>query len=443
MKENIILQEDTMDRILIIQKIVERKITQAEGSQELGVTDRQVRRLVCRFKQEGWSGLVPRSRGGNNRLSVSIRDQALSFICKHYPDFGPTFACEKLKETHGLSVSRETLRKWMISAGLWKGKKRRKARIHQSRERRSRFGELVQIDGSYHDWFEGRGPKCCLIVMIDDATSRLIHMRFEECETTFGYMRAVETHLKRYGRPVSYYSDKHSIFRKNREDCVDRLQEPTHFHRALKDLKIELICAHTAQAKGRVERANKTLQDRLIKEMRLLGISSMEEGNAYLSEFIDKYNQKFSVSAADASDAHRPVHHTDKALMLLLSKQTIRKVSKNLEISYNKKIYQLTGVGKGYRLRQGEVMIHETCYGETHLVYQGEFLQYKIFCRSDLPLCADSKELISVVNRVMERIDFSGFCPQGPQPPQPPPHVFINDTKGCGLVGKQEQGGHF
>jgi len=162
----------------------------------------------------------------------------------------------------------------MMEVGLWKGRSRQKARIHQSRDRRPRFRELVQIDGSPHDWFESRAPKCCLLVMIDDATSRLIFMRFEESETTFGYMRCVSgSHLKRYGRPVAYYSDRHSIFKTTREQCVDRMLQDTQLHRALKDLKIDLICANSPQAKGRVERANSTLQDRLIKEMRLKGIS--------------------------------------------------------------------------------------------------------------------------------------------------------------------------
>ncbi len=173
----------------------------------------------------------------------------------------PTFAAEKLNACEGLKLSKETLRQWMIAAGIWKKRTRKKAySIHQSRERRTRFGELVQIDGSHHDWFEGRGPKCCLLVFVDDATSRIIGLHFDKSETTLGYMHLIQQHLKHYGRPLAYYSDKHGIFKVTKKGANGKDQD-TQLHRALKTLQIELICAHSSQAKGRVERNNQTLQD--------------------------------------------------------------------------------------------------------------------------------------------------------------------------------------
>ena len=404
MKKNIIIQEDTMERILILQRVVDKKMTQIEAGEELKLTERQVRRLIRNFKLKGWEGLVAKKQEGNKKFRSEFKEEVLGFIRGKYYDFGPTFAAEKLKENHGLQISKETLRQWMMAENIWKGKRRKKARIHQSRERRSRFGELVQIDGSPHDWFEGRAPRCCLIVMIDDASSKIICMRFEVTETTLGYMRCIEKHLKKYGRVLAYYSDRHSIFKTTREQCVDRLLEDTQLYRALKDLGIELICANSPQAKGRVERANSTLQDRLIKEMRLRGISSIEAGNAYLEEYIEMHNKKFSVEPKSAENAHRPLNKTEKELELILSKQETRKVSKNLEISFEKKIYQIKGVGHGYRLRQAHVTICETLKGETKIMYQGKELEYNLFEPATGPKEADSKDLNHVMDKLVRAV---------------------------------------
>lgn len=388
-----------MDRILILQRVVDKKMTQIEAGEELNLTDRQIRRLLKKFKLKGWEGIIGKKQEGNKKFRSEFKEEVIGFIRGKYYDFGPTFAAEKLKENHDLQISKETLRQWMMAENIWEGKRRKKARIHQSRERRSRFGELVQIDGSPHDWFEGRAPKCCLLVMIDDASSKIIYMRFEVTETTFGYMRCIEKHLKKYGRALAYYSDRHSIFKTTREQCVDRLLEDTQLYRALKELGIELICANSPQAKGRVERANSTLQDRLIKEMRLREISSMEEGNAYLEEYIKHHNKKFSVEPRSPENAHRPLNKTEKELELILSKREGRKVSKNLEISFEKKIYQIKGVGHGYRLRQGQVTICETFKGETKIMYQGKELEYNIFEPAG-PQEADSKD----VNHIMDKL---------------------------------------
>ncbi len=270
-----------MDKIIVLQDIKRRNLTQQEGANLLALSPRHVRRLLKRVAAEGPSGLKRRPTKRNNRShSACFKKSVISKVKERYSDFGPTFASEKLLEIDGLKINKETLRQWMIQEALWKGKIRKSSPLHQSRQRRPRFGELVQIDGSHHDWFEGRRAKCCLLVFIDDATSTILAMGFEESETTAGYMSGIDAHLSQWGRPLAYYSDRHSIFRTTRN--VDGYFKDTELHRALKDLNIELICAYSSQAKGRVERANQTLQDRLIKEMRLKNISTIEKANVYL-----------------------------------------------------------------------------------------------------------------------------------------------------------------
>lgn len=393
-----IFTEVEMDRLFILRQVVEHQLTQDEAGHKLGLSSRQIRRLLKRFTTNGSQGIKSLNAGRNRAFPEDFKVQVLEALKVNYIDFGPTFAAEKLCEYQGLQINRETLRQWMIEAGLWKGRARKDARIHQSRERRSRLGELVQIDGSHHDWFEGRAPKCCLIVFIDDATSKILTMRFEPSETTMGYFRCLKNHLKMHGKPVAYYSDKHSIFKTTRKDCVDGRLSDTQVHRALRELQIELICAHSSQAKGRVERANKTLQDRLIKEMRLNKISTLEAANIYLPIFIAQYNERFSVKAVNLEDAHRPVEQPE-ALKHVLSVQTTRKLSKNLEFSHSNIIYQIQRPGGGYRLRHAEVTISENTDGEKEVFYGKESLQYKIFSHlTKQPPVVDTKEINPLVD---------------------------------------------
>lgn len=390
-----------MDRIYILRQVQEGKLTQEEGGARLGITSRQIRRLLNRIEEQGVEGIKRKSCSGNRVFSKDFKASVMEKVKAHYSDFGPTFASEKLLECNGLSVNRETLRQWMIESGLWKRRARKSARIHQSRERRPRFGELVQIDGSHHDWFEGRAPKCCLLVFIDDATSKILTLRFEESETTLGYLRCIESHLKSYGCPLAYYSDRHSIFKTTRKDCVDGRLADTQLHRALRELKIELICANSSQAKGRVERANQTLQDRLIKEMRLRQISSIEEANAYIPEFLKLYNNRFSVEPEIPQDAHQPVYHALDALRRILSIQTTRKLSKNLQFSHKRTLYQIERPGGGYRFRHTEVIVCEHTDGSVEVLCHKKPLQYKVLQhQNNQPLTADKKE----INMIMDQI---------------------------------------
>lgn len=239
-------------------------------------------------------------------------------VTLNYSDFGPTLASEKLNERDHIIVSKETLRQWMIDWNLWQLKRRKMATIHQQRIRRVCFGELVQIDGSPHDWFEGRAEKCCLIAFIDDATSKAIQLRFFPVENTQAYFECVKRHIKKYGRALCYYCDRHAIFRVNHPNALGG-QGETQFERAMKELGIQTINANLPQANGRVERDNRTLQDRLIKEMRLRQISDIDTANIFLKEFIDDYNRKFAKTLSNKTDMHLKTIPSDEILNAILS----------------------------------------------------------------------------------------------------------------------------
>jgi transposase len=397
----ILFNEDEMNRICVIRKVMERRCSQKEAGIELGLSDRQVRRMLKRFKSEGVQGAQKKHKGGNRSFKEDFKDEVIRLVKEHYHDFGPKFASEKLLQKHNLEINRETLRQWMMTGGIWKGRTRKKARIHQQRERRSCFGELVQIDGSHHDWFEGRAPKCCLLVFIDDATSRIVCMRFKETETTAGYMRLILKHITTHGRPLAYYSDKHSIFITTRQHSVDGRLEDTQVQRALRTLQINLICAHSSQAKGRVERANKTLQDRLIKEMRLGGVSSIGEGNVSLEAFVVDYNRQFSVAPASSGDAHKILYHSQEQLKNILSIHETRKLSKNLEFSHRNKIYQIVTKTTGYRLRHKEVNVYTRLDGEIVVMADNKELSYDVMDSKHERYQADSKEINALVDALV------------------------------------------
>ena len=283
------------ERLSIMKQIESKKLKQREASESLGLSLRQTQRLLRSYREEGPQGLISKRRGKVNprKIPLERRLKIVGIIKGKYPDFGPTFASEKLREEENILVSRETVRKLMIEEGIWQAKQKKEKKVYQRRARRSQEGELVQADGSYHDWFEGRAPKCCLIQFVDDATSKILYAKFCEWESKNNYFSCLEEYLKKHGKPQGLYVDKHSVFRVTREE-IKKGEGVTAFHKALKSLKIKLICANSPQAKGRVERKNGVLQDRLIKEMRLRKISTIEEGNRYLEEdFIERHNKKY------------------------------------------------------------------------------------------------------------------------------------------------------
>lgn len=277
----VVMSERELKRVEVLAQVDDGRLSVDNAANMLALTRRQVFRLLKLYRQDGASGIRHKARGKppNNRIHKAKRDYALSLIKENYPDFGPTLTAEMLAEHHGFEVSRETVRKWMSGAGLWLSRKQRRT-FHQPRLRRECFGELIQIDGSEHRWFEDRGDPCTLLVFIDDATSTLMELRFVTSENTFSYFEALERYLTTHGRPVAFYSDKHTVFRVPKPS--EHMTGMTQFGRALAELQIEILCANTSQAKGRVERANRTLQDRLVKELRIAGISNMEDGNAFL-----------------------------------------------------------------------------------------------------------------------------------------------------------------
>lgn len=392
-EEQMTMSQRELDRVGVIRVVVEKRLRQKDAARQLGLSVRQVKRLVQRYRAEGAAGLISRHRGRrpNNQIPDALRREILGLVRSRYTDFGPTLACEKLAERHDYKLSVETLRQWMIADGLWKPKARKPARIHQRRPRRPCRGELVQIDGSPHDWFEERGPRCTLIVFIDDATSELLALRFAPAETTQAYMETLDGYLRQHGRPVAFYSDKHSIFRVNNPE---REGELTQFTRALRTLDIEPIHANTPQAKGRVERANQTLQDRLVKELRLRGISDLETANAFLPEFIQAYNQRFAVPPQNPADAHRPLLHSSEELAQILSLHHTRTLSKNLTFQFKNREYQLQGQGKGYRLRGAHVTLCEAFDGSVTVMHKGHVLDYRILVQGEPPASLDDEKSI-------------------------------------------------
>jgi len=363
-------------RLQIVEKLNDGLLGQSKASKLLGISCRQVRRLLKAYRRQGGKSLVSKKRGkpSNNKIDEEVKQNVLAITRKKYSDFGPTFLREKLLENYNISVSKETLRKWLIAENIWTARHCKKARIHQMRERRDCFGELIQIDGSPHDWFEGRREKCCLLVFIDDATSKLVNLRFEEVETTAGYFRTAKEYITKYGLPMAFYSDKHSIFRINMPNC----EGTTQFGRAVQELGIEIICANSPQAKGRVERANGILQDRLVKEMRLRGISEIETANAYLPEFVEQYNKRYAVEPKNSADAHVKLNGNENLDLIFCFKEE-RELSKNLELSYHNDLYQIKTENKGYRLRHAKVTVCEDLEGKITIIYKGEKLPYKYY----------------------------------------------------------------
>jgi hypothetical protein len=367
-----------LNRLEILGRVLERRLTQVEAGSQLGLSVRQVARLCRKLRTEGPPGLVSKKRGltSNRVLPSALRERSLDLIRSRYPDFGPTLAAEKLRELHDVTVSVETLRKWMIDAEIWVTRRSRTGRVHQPRHRRSCVGELIQIDGCDHEWFEERAPRCTLLVYVDDATSRLMELRFVASESTFDYFASTESYLRRHGKPVAFYSDQASIFRIT--GSARNTSGLTQYSRALSELNIDIVCANTPQAKGRVERAHLTLQDRLVKELRLRDISTQDEANAYVPEFIEDYNKRFAKEPQSNHDAHRPVRK-DESLELTFTWQEDRKVSQNLTLHYKRALYLIEPRPDAQRLRGKRCRVYEYPDGRLEFRDGGENFPFTAF----------------------------------------------------------------
>jgi len=344
------MSDKEIQRLAVLQDVRDQRITQVRAAEILNLSTRQITRLLLKLNQHGVGGLAHASRGqpGHRRHDDFLKSECLSIISEHFIGFGPTLAHEKLKSMFGLNVPIETVRRWMTANDLWIPRSKRVKRPYQPRYNRDYFGELVQIDGSYHDWFEGRDAKCCLLVYIDDATGKLQHLRFCEAETTFDYMISTRAYIEQHGKPLAFYSDKHSVFRVNQSSNKDT--KITQFGCVLSTLNIDIIFANSPQVKGRVERANRTLQDRLIKEMRLEGISSINEANIWLPCFIQQFNCRFTKVAFNSKDLHRSLTETVQELDDIFTWREPRKVSKSLTITYDKYMYILKNIEENQKL---------------------------------------------------------------------------------------------
>jgi transposase len=395
MDELLTMSNREITRLEAMSRIKDKRLTQKEAARMLNLSVRQVKRLYRAYQEHGAKGLISARRGkpSNHRLEAGVEQQVMDLLKEKYEDFGPTLAHEKLTEVHGISISRESVRKLMILEGMWKPKCAKKPSVHQMRERRACYGELEQIDGSDHAWFEERGPKCTLLVMIDDATGLIGELWFVPDETFFAYCEAVRHYVERYGKPVAFYSDKHGIFRVNQPRPLGQTSGLTQFGRAMEELDIQIICANTPQAKGRIERANQTLQDRLVKELRLRGISDIDSANAYLPEFREDFNRRFAVAPRSNHDAHRPLL-TSENLDLILTHQKTGTLSKNLTVQYNHIIYQVQSERPDYTLRKAKVTLCENAQGEVTILYQNKPLAYTVYQKAPRQAeVADSKTL--------------------------------------------------
>ena len=425
MKGLITMSSKEANRIAVLDKLLDGIIRQKQAARQLGLSTRQVRRLREKYQKEGIDGLVHKNRGkiSNNKIPDKEINRAVKLVSKHYFDFGPTLAHEKLVEHHRIAFGIDTLRQAMIKADLWQPKKRKKPRIHQLRTRRECEGELIQIDGSPHRWFEDRAPACNLLAFMDDATGKIKWLEFVNEETTLTYLKAIKEYLVRYGKPLALYADKHSVFRINQTKegtaAATDSHGDTQFSRALRQLEIELISAHSPQAKGRVERLFETLQDRLVKELRLKGINTMQQGNRYLPEFSKAFNQKFSVKPKNKINVHRPLLKTDN-LEQILTIQHQRRLSKNLTCQFENKIYQIVTKRPDYALRHAPVLIKQHLDNSITIEYKGKRLNYLIYKKQPKAEIITGKQLQRVINNLRQNRQIQLTLTRDIQPKIPP-----------------------
>jgi Homeodomain-like domain len=374
-KDIIVASQRELKRLHIIQKVLEGALKQTEAAELLLLSTRQTRRISSRIKEEGAHGVVHRSRGraSNRKLPGEVKERVLELYRKHYEGFGPTLAQEKLHEREGICISDETLRTWLLGDGLWK--KKRKWRQHrQWRPRKNRKGEMIQIDGSHHDWFEGRGPSCVFMGYIDDATGKVFG-RFYEYEGTIPAMDSFRRYIRKNGLPMSLYMDKHTTYKSTGkltlEDELTGTEPMSEFGRAMKELGVELIHANSPQAKGRVERLFNTLQDRLVKEMRLKGISSIVEANEFLREYLPIYNRRFAKKAAQRDNLHRPI---PKGLNLdrILCIKTERTLRNDFTIAHDRTLYQIEE-----SITTKKLMVEEYTDGSMAIWCRGQKMKFR------------------------------------------------------------------
>lgn len=370
----IMLSQKDLKRLHVIEKVREGTIKQVSASKLLSLSTRQIRRILSRISKEGLRGIVHRSRGkpSNRRYCDAVKSRSIVLYRQRYRGFGPTLAAEKLFEEDGIRITDETLRKWLIASGDWK--KARKRSVHrQWRERKQHCGAMVQMDGSHHDWFEGRGPRCVLMGYIDDATNRA-YGRFYGYEGTMPAMDSFRRYVGKYGIPLSVYLDKHGAYKSNGKPTLEEelkgIGPLSEFERALSELAVEVIHANSPQAKGRIERLFCTLQDRLVKEMRLRNITSIEEANTFLDQYWPVYNRRFAVSPVRKEDLHRNI---PKGLNLndIFCVKTKRTLRNDFTVTHNRKLYQIQS-----HIRASAVVVLDRLDGSMVITHKDRPVQF-------------------------------------------------------------------
>lgn len=369
-KDILVMTRREAKRLHVIRKVLEGAISQISAAEMLSLSTRQIRRITERIEEGGDEGIIHGLRGAasNRRTAEKFKDKIIRLYRKHYEGFGPTLAAEKLQERNGMSISDETLRLWLIDSGDWKKRKKRGTN-RKWRPRRGHLGEMVQIDGSHHDWFEGRGPKCVLMGYIDDATGEVFG-RFYEYEGTMPAMDSFMRYTQKYGLPLSIYLDRHNTYKSPKKGTLaDDEEYLSQFERAMEELQVKVIHAYSPQAKGRVERLFGTLQDRLVKEMRLKGIKSIEEANMFLETYLPVYNSRFAVEPKEKADVHRSI----KGLNLkgILSVKTERKLNNDCTVAYGSKFYQIEE-----NIQASKVIIEDRLDGTMVITHNGGVLKY-------------------------------------------------------------------
>jgi len=373
-EDRVMMSVKELRRVHVIRHANERKMTQVKAGALLGLTTRQIRRLIARVEQEGEKGLAHRGRGkpSNRRMPEKVKAKVLQLYETRYGDFGPTLAVEKLAEHHGIVLSDETLRRWLAVRGI--DHFRRRKRSHRAwRERRPHVGELLQLDGSHHDWFEGRGPRCVLMAYIDDASSR-VWARFYAYEGTLPALDSFQRYVTRYGIPLAVYADKHTTYQSSAQPTVEEqlagVEPLSQFGRALSELGVELIPAHSPQAKGRIERLFKTFQDRVIKEMRLAGVVTIDEANRFLEDYLLNYNRRFAVPPAQTVDLHRP-RLARRDLDRILCLKTPRVLRRDWTVAHHGQLYQVHTT-----VRATHVQVEERIDGTMRITPNGQPLGF-------------------------------------------------------------------
>ena len=378
----IMMSQRELKRLHIIHEALNKKLKQFEAADILGLTDRQIRRIVKRVRKEGDVGIVhkSRARASNRAIPKKMKDRVITLYKDKYKGFGPTLAAEELFEIDKIKLSDESLRNWLIECGEWK--KSRKHRQHrQWRERKHHFGQMTQMDGSHHDWLEGRGPKCVLMGYIDDATNN-VFARFYNYEGTFPAMDSFKRYINKYGLPQSVYLDKHRTYKSAAKPTIENELNNTkplsQFERALKELQVELIHAQSAPAKGRIERLFRTFQDRLIKKMRLVNIKTVDQANGFLKYYLPKHNRRFSISPIEKGNLHRPLPENinlDKILCI----KTGHPLRNDFTIAHDKKLYQIMEPTTAKK-----VMVEERINGTMLITCKGKPLKYKQIAQKPL-----------------------------------------------------------